>query len=672
MVTNNNELLGQALGTCTIRRLIGRGGMGTVYLAQQSRPRRTVAVKVLMPGNFLDQQPRAEFLMRFRREADAVAALDHVNIMPIYEYGEQRDYAYLVMPYVTGGTLRQLIEKRGHLTLTEAVPIVEQAAAALDSAHAQGIIHRDLKPGNILFHADGRVLLADFGLAKMINDAQESDSNGPTALTSTGAIIGTPEYLSPEQGMGKAIDHRTDIYSLGIVLYHMLAGHVPFQGSTPVAVAIKHALEEPPSLIQTNPDIPANVEAIIRKAIAKNPGDRYPSAGEFAHALREAANGLIPEQNTKKAAYSSYETISPQPTSPSTEDEEKTVHSQQEEVRLQDVGEGTRLPDFNAAPTEAMPPTQQAPSPSAQPQNLPASTHRAPPYLKLPTNRPAPAALSPAYRSDRPAPLGKRPSPRMVLLASLLVLVVIVGGLASLLYFTRQPSNGPRTDGHATPTTGTGGITQRKSGPAPQAMAPASGTPIFYMTYPGPNCDGSGAKWTATQGINPQCGNNGLTLNNTTGQRAGVFLTSPANGQTLPSSYVVQVQATINSGSNGAFGILFFVQSGSDPATFMASFDFGGQQGAINQYSQITSPNATFSNKKFAPSIPLPPGVGQPGQTVTLDVQVNSDGSVKALVNGNTTYPDTGSDLNPTGGAIGLAVESGANITFKDLAIFRA
>src|SRR5579884_346268 len=255
VVTNNNELLGQALGTCTIRRLIGRGGMGTVYLAQQSRPRRTVAVKVLMPGNFLDQQPRAEFLVRFRREADAIAALDHVHIMPVYEYGEQGDYAYLVMPYVTGGTLRQLIEKRGRLTLAEAVPIIEQAAAALDSAHAQGIIHRDLKPGNILFHADGRVLLADFGLAKMINDAQGSDSNGPTALTSAGAIIGTPEYLSPEQGMGKTIDHRTDIYSLGIVLYHMLAGHVPFQGSTPVAVAIKHALEEPPSLVQANPDI---------------------------------------------------------------------------------------------------------------------------------------------------------------------------------------------------------------------------------------------------------------------------------------------------------------------------------------------------------------------------------------------------------------------------------
>lgn len=665
MVTNNNELLGQALGTCTIRRLIGRGGMGTVYLAQQSRPRRTVAVKVLMPGNFLDQQPRAEFLMRFRREADAVAALDHVHIMPVYEYGEQGDYAYLVMPYVTGGTLRQLIEKRGRLTLTEAVPIIEQAAAALDSAHAQGIIHRDLKPGNILFHADGRVLLADFGLAKMINDAQESDSNGPTALTSAGSIIGTPEYLSPEQGMGKTIDHRTDIYSLGVVLYHMLAGHVPFQGSTPVAVAIKHALEEPPSLIQANPDIPASVEAVVRKAIAKNPDDRYPSAGKFAHALREAANGLMPEQNAKKAAYSSYET---------TGGEEKTARPLQGEVRLQSAGEGIPPPYFNVAPTEAMPPTQQAPSPPAQPQNSPVSTHRAPPYINLPVNRPAPAALSPAYRGDRPAPLGRRPSPRVMLLAGLLVLVVIVGGLASLLYFTQQPSSGP---GALSTATARAGGAQRKIGNPPQAAAPAAGTPIYYATYPGPkNCDRQGAKWTSTPGAKMQCNNNGLTLNNTSGQRAAVFLTSTSlgNGKSLPDNYVVQVQATINSNS-GAFGILFFVQSRSDaadPGTVMASFDFGTGQGGINQYSRVTDQNATFSNTKYGP-IPLPSGVGQPGQTVTLDVQVNSDdGSANALVNGNTGYPNTANTLHPTGGTIGLAVDPGANITFKDLAIYAA
>src|SRR5579885_1255994 len=271
--------------------------MGVVYLAQQARPRRTVAVKVLMPGTMFEQKSRSEFLARFRREADAIAALDHVNIIPIYAYGEQEDLAYLVMPYVTGGTLRQRLEQRRILPLNEAIPIIEQAAAALDCAHAQGIIHRDLKPGNILFHADGRVLLADFGLAKVLKDVKERDSPGQTALTSAGTIIGTPEYLSPEQGMGHAVDPRTDVYSLGIVLFQMLSGSLPFTGVSPVAIAIKHTLEEPPLLCQLNPSIPHSVEAVVMKAIAKKPEQRYARAGELARALRAA---ISPDHATQQ------------------------------------------------------------------------------------------------------------------------------------------------------------------------------------------------------------------------------------------------------------------------------------------------------------------------------------------------------------------------------------
>lgn len=287
MVTDSNELLGQALGTCTLQSLLGRGGMGAVYLARQSRPRRTVAIKVLLPSLVLEQRPRNEFLARFRREADAIAALDHINIMPIYEYGEQGDIAYLVMPYVTGGTLRELLEERNILPLDEIVTIIEQAAAALDTAHAQSIVHRDLKPGNILFHADGRILLADFGLAKVLKDVTDQESSNGH-LTSIGTIIGTPEYLSPEQGTGDAIDYRTDVYSLGVVLYQMLAGRVPFTGTSPVAVAIKHALEQPPPPTQFNPSVPKKVEAVVMKAISKKPYQRYDSAGKFALALRQA------------------------------------------------------------------------------------------------------------------------------------------------------------------------------------------------------------------------------------------------------------------------------------------------------------------------------------------------------------------------------------------------
>ena len=286
MLTNSNELIGRALGTCTLKRLVGRGGMGAVYLAQQSRPRRTVAVKVLLP-HLVEARPREEFLARFRREADAIAALDHINIMPIYEYGEQGEAAYLVMPYVMGGTLRERLEVQPIPPIQDVVSIIEQVAAGLDSAHGLGIIHRDLKPGNILFHADGRILITDFGLAKMLKDVKEQDS-GAHALTSAGSIIGTPEYLSPEQGTGNPTDYHTDVYSLGVVLYQMLAGRVPFIGTTPVAVAIKHALQEPPPITDFNPAIPHSVQAVAMKALAKAPEQRFASAGELARALRLA------------------------------------------------------------------------------------------------------------------------------------------------------------------------------------------------------------------------------------------------------------------------------------------------------------------------------------------------------------------------------------------------
>lgn len=286
MLNNSNELIGQVLGTCTLQRLLGRGGMGAVYLARQSRPRRRVAVKVILPG-LIEENTREQFLVRFRREADAIAALDHINIMPIYEYSEEGDTAYLVMPYVTGGTLRDRMEKSHTISLEESIHIINQASAGLDSAHAQGIIHRDLKPGNMLFHADGRLLLADFGLAKVLKDVENS---GLSLMTSAGTIIGTPEYLSPEQGTGNPLDIRTDIYSLGIVLYHMLTGRVPFTGTSPVAIAIRHAMVEPPSMRQFNSHILPNVEAVVMKAIAKAPADRFSSAGELARALRQAAS----------------------------------------------------------------------------------------------------------------------------------------------------------------------------------------------------------------------------------------------------------------------------------------------------------------------------------------------------------------------------------------------
>jgi serine/threonine protein kinase len=285
MENRDRRLIGKQLGTCVLEQLLGAGGMGTVYLAQQQRPARTVAIKVLRTDELSSINERQEFLTRFRREADVIAQLDHVNILPIYEYGEQDGLAYLVMPYLTGGSLRDLLARNGPLSLTLALSYIEQVAAALQYAHEHRIVHRDIKPANILFHSDGRLVLADFGIARIIRNPNE-----PVEATLTGPshFIGSVDYMSPEMVNGTLVDHRTDIYELGIVLFQMLAGRVPFQGTTPFIIAAQHLREQPPSLSLLKPAIPPAVDAVVHKALAKEPDARYDSAQEMAQALRAA------------------------------------------------------------------------------------------------------------------------------------------------------------------------------------------------------------------------------------------------------------------------------------------------------------------------------------------------------------------------------------------------
>src|SRR5260370_4185725 len=259
------------------------GGMGKVYLARQSRPSRYVAVKVLLPRISMSSAVYQAFLARFQREADLIAALEHMNMMSIYEYGEQNGITYLVMPYLPGGNLRDVLAEYGVLSLQVTLSYIEQAASALDYAHAHGVIHRNIKPSNFLLHPDGRLIVAEFGIARMMNDG--SSTIGAT-LTNTGMLLGTPEYMAPEMARGEPIDARADIYELGIVLFHMLSGHVPFKGNTPLAVVVKQ-LEEPlPPLYLLNPAIPLAVDKVVQKATAKRREDRYRSAGELAQALR--------------------------------------------------------------------------------------------------------------------------------------------------------------------------------------------------------------------------------------------------------------------------------------------------------------------------------------------------------------------------------------------------
>src|SRR5579859_2604134 len=287
-----NELIGVTFGTCTLERIIGRGGMGAVYLAQQSRPVRTVAVKVVIPPEGVDADDRRVYFERFRREADTVARLEHKNILPVFEYDEAvvagEQIAYLVMPFVRGGTLRERINemqrtgKRFDLNIISSY--ISQISDALTYAHGLGVIHRDVKPANLLFHSDGRLLLSDFGIVRL---------SAMPALTTVGNFLGTAEYASPEQAAGDQIDARSDIYSLGCILYELLTGSVPYTGSNPFAILSKHISDPVPSIKNSRPDLSPAIEFVVKKALAKNPRDRYQSATEMAADLKAAISPAL-------------------------------------------------------------------------------------------------------------------------------------------------------------------------------------------------------------------------------------------------------------------------------------------------------------------------------------------------------------------------------------------
>jgi beta-lactam-binding protein with PASTA domain/predicted Ser/Thr protein kinase len=266
-------------GRYEIEDLLGQGGMARVFRGQDRVLGRTVAVKVLSPQFAGDDQ----FVARFRREAQAAAALNHPNIVSVYDTGDQGDVHYIVMEYVEGRTLRDIVRQEGPLLPERASEITQAVARALASAHEGGLVHRDIKPGNIMLTRDGEVKVMDFGIART--------TTGDT-LTQTAAVLGTAAYLSPEQAQGATVDVRSDIYSLGCVLYEMLTGRPPFTGDSPVSIAYKHVREDPVPPSRLNGDVPEALEAVVMKAMAKNPENRYQTAEEMREDLERAAAGM--------------------------------------------------------------------------------------------------------------------------------------------------------------------------------------------------------------------------------------------------------------------------------------------------------------------------------------------------------------------------------------------
>lgn len=273
-----SDLTGHRLGKYEIQAEIGRGGMGAVYRGYDPLLDRYVAVKVLAPHLVWEK----EFVGRFLREARAAARLKHPHIVTIYDVGQEGDWYYFVMEYLEGQPLTEVIRQRGPLPPDEVLSILRPLAEALDYAHHQGLVHRDIKPGNVVVAAAGQVTLTDFGIARA---AQE------TRLTATGVLVGTPEYMAPEQVRGLTVDARSDLYSLGVVAYEMLGGRVPFQAESTLALMYKVAHEPPPPICQARPDLPAGVEAVLAKA----PGDRYATVSGFVEALGRALAGEVVE-----------------------------------------------------------------------------------------------------------------------------------------------------------------------------------------------------------------------------------------------------------------------------------------------------------------------------------------------------------------------------------------
>src|SRR6201989_1599911 len=285
----SDTLIGSVFdGRYRIERKLGAGGMADVLLAEDQELGRRVAIKILNDRHAADDS----FIERFRREAQNACGLSHPNIGSIYDRGEAEGTYYIAMEYLDGRSLKELIVGRGPAPIKITIGYARQILAAVGFAHKHGIVHRDIKPHNVLVGPEGRLKVTDFGIAR----------SGASQMTEVGSIIGTAQYLSPEQARGAPVDQTSDLYSVGVVLYEMLTGQVPFTGDTPLEVAMKHLSEVPVPPSELRPEVPHDLDSVVLRALAKDPSERYQSAEEMDADLARVADGLPVDPETETAA----------------------------------------------------------------------------------------------------------------------------------------------------------------------------------------------------------------------------------------------------------------------------------------------------------------------------------------------------------------------------------
>ncbi len=609
--------------------------MGAVYLAQQTRPHRLVAVKVLLP-ELIDGQKYSEFLARFQREADIIAQLQHVNIIPIYEYGEQDSIPYLVMPFLSGGSLQQVMSLHHRLPLVDIMSYMSQAASALDYAHAHHVLHRDLKPANFLLADDGRLILTDFGIARIL---QENASTTSATLTRADTILGTPQYMAPEMFTGGTVDYRADVYALGILLYQMLCGQVPFKGETFYSMAKMHVHDAPPSLCALRPDLPAQIDVIVQNALAKSPENRFQSAGTLAQALQHVLNPTL------------------HPDSSSTF--EKTIP---------------------ATPFPLVASRGRA----EQGIEIKSASHDAENTIRNTTGTDHP--ITPPAGFSTFANRTTTGQPRLLIFVGVLLILVLIGGgvLVGL-----QLKNGNAGTGTAPQSRGTQPVgiapTDATSTSQTRATATVTGTPntpqrtptiqtapvpkgalLYSATDPGAasgtgnECDNGGEQWVDYNTPTVLCQQMGTQISNPHGNApdlVGTFLTSLPSGQFSLSNYVIETTIQQAQTSSADFGIYFRNQPGNQQGVYTFLVHFDGTWGAY-VYNNTTAARTEIASGTF----------GNVHTAVTIDVVVN--GASFSFYANSHKVGNVNNGIYSTG-TVGLAVDAGGTILVSHFALYQ-